>query len=196
MEQKKFSRLDLLTMAPANMKEVRLDLGCGLRKKEGYIGIDITQLPGVDIVYNIENGLPFEDNSVDGIYSNFLFEHLPNTIFLFKELYRVCKNGSIIEFLVPYYQSNTQYKDPTHKSIILPETLRYFSDDKWYGSDYNIDVNFKVIELIYNYLPPFDKWSRRRFFFLRPILYPLRSFAKRYLWNVVHSIKFSIEVIK
>jgi len=183
-------------MISGNGTEIFLDLGCGLRKKEGYIGVDIAKLDGVDIICDINKGFPFEDNSIDGIYSNFLFEHISNTIFLFQELYRICRKTAKIEFRVPYYQSNTQYKDPTHKAIIIPETLRYFSDDKWYGSDYNINVNFKLISISYDYLPPFSKWDWRRYFLLRPILFPMRRFARRFLWNIVHSVVIIIEVVK
>lgn len=176
--------------------KILLDLGCGSRKRAGYIGVDTVKLDGVDLVCNIEEGLPFEDNSIDGIYSNFFFEHVSNVIFLFQEIYRVCKNGAIVEFRVPYYQSITQYKDPTHKAIIVPETIRYFTNDQWYGSDYGINTNLKLTDIKYDYLPPFDKFMRKKIFFLWPVIYPVLLFARRFLWNVVHSITIKVQIIK
>ena len=46
-----------------------LDVGCGMRKykgKEGQrvIGIDKVKTPCVDIVYDIDKGLPFKDKSL------------------------------------------------------------------------------------------------------------------------------------
>ena len=193
---KKYNREQLLEMINNGTNKVSLDLGCGARKKAGHVGLDIAALEGVDIVCNIEQGFPIENDVVDSIYSNFMFEHIPNTIFLFQELYRICKKDAIIEFKVPYYQSNTQYKDPTHSAVILPETMRYFSDDKWYGSDYGINVNFEVINIEYEYLPPFNYWQLKRYILFRPILYPIRKFATRFLWNVVHSIVIKVKVIK
>ena len=36
-----------------------LDLGCGRQKRPGSVGIDAVALPGVDIVANVDDGLPF-----------------------------------------------------------------------------------------------------------------------------------------
>ncbi|MBN1823320.1 MAG: methyltransferase domain-containing protein [Endomicrobiales bacterium] len=173
----------------AGGKELRIDLGCGVRKKEGYVGVDSKKLEGVDVVCSLEKGLPFETGSVDGIYSNFFIEHFPDTIFIFKEMYRICKNGALIELTLPYYQSFTQFKDPTHKAVIPPEMLRYFTDEKWYGSDYGIGTNFKVLKISYQYLPPFD--FRGNFIFT-----PVLAVMRRFLWNVVHSIRVKLEVVK
>lgn len=176
--------------------KILIDLGCGTRKRQGHIGVDNTKLEDVDITFNIEEGIPFEDNIIDGIYSNFFFEHITNTIFLFQEIYRVCKNGAIVEFCVPYYQSVTQYKDPTHKSVIMPEMIRYFTDDKWYGSDYKINTNFELLEVKYDYLPPFNIFASKKLFFLWPVTYPLLLFFRRFFWNVVHSITIKLQVVK
>lgn len=176
--------------------QILLDLGCGKRKKPGFIGVDVSKVEGVDIVANLEGGLPFEDNSIDGIYSNFMFEHVADSVKLFKELYRICKPNAIIEFSVPYFQSISQFKDPTHKSFITPDTLPYFSNKNWYGADYNINTNFEVQSLIYKYYPPFNFMVHKYFFFLWPITYPIVLFARRFLWNVVHSIIFKIKVLK
>ena len=193
---KKLSAFELKTMNKNQQGSINIDLGCGLRKKEGFIGLDTTKLEGVDIVWDIHNGLPFEDNTIDKIYSNFLFEHISTTIFLFQEVYRVCKKDAIVEFRVPYYQSVTQFKDPTHKAIIPPEMMRYFSSDKWYGSDYKIDTNFQMKGIKYQYLLPFNLFMKPWVFFLWPVTYPITLFARRFLWNVVHSITIKLKVIK
>jgi len=194
----KYSLDDLKKFIPegADKGKTLLDLGCGVRKRPGHIGVDTARLEGVDIVCDIEKGLPFEDNIIDGVWSNFLFEHVSDTVFLFKELYRVCANGAIVEFRVPYYQSVTQYKDPTHKAAIMPEMMRYFTVEKWYGSDYGIGTNFELLYVKYDYLPPFDLLAGRKLFFLWPVTYPALLFARRFLWNVVHSIRLRLRVIK
>jgi len=192
---KKYTRKDLLSLSKQTGR-VAIDLGCGARKQAGFIGVDVAKLEGVDIVCNLTKGLPFGDNTIDEIYSNFLFEHIEDSILLFKELYRVCNNGSVIKFSVPYYQSETQYKDPTHKSVITPEMMRYFTDDKWYGSDYGINVNFKVLNIDYVYLAPYGRLSSKKIFLLWPITKPLLRFCRRSLWNVVHSIWITLEVKK
>ena len=192
----KYSRSHLLSLLPVKQERLLVDLGCGTRKKEGYLGVDVRQLPGVDVVVDLEKGLPFEDNSVDGVYSNFMFEHVSNLALLFQEVYRVCSNHAVVEIKVPHYQSVTQFKDPTHRSVVVPETIPYFSDANWYGSDYGFRANFKVLNVKYHYLPPFDRLLRRRYFFLFPLLYPFLMFGRRFLWNVVHSTTITIEAVK
>lgn len=187
---------DELLRFQASGEKVFIDLGCGKRKRDGYIGVDTVMSEGTDIVCNLAEGLPFEDNSVDGIWSGFFVEHIQDTIFLFKEIYRVCRENAIVEFQVPYYQSVTQYKDPTHKAMIMPEKLRYFTEDKWYGSDYNINTNFKLIDIKYHYMPPFSFLASKKIFFLWPVTYPMVIFARRFLWNVVHSITLKLQVLK
>ena len=40
---------------------LKIDLGCGSNKKEGYIGVDILDVPGVDYVTDLsKNPLPFD----------------------------------------------------------------------------------------------------------------------------------------
>lgn len=196
MERHSIDKLRKFLPDSIEKSNIFIDLGCGIRKRPGYIGVDTVKLDGVDIVCDLEEGLPFDDSTIDSIYSNFFFEHISNTIFLFQEIYRICKNGAIVEFRVPYYQSVTQYKDPTHKAIIMPEMIRYFTLDKWYGSDYKINTNFKLLKVTYEYLSPFHVFTSKRFFFLWPITYPLLLFARRFLWNVVHSITIKLQVMK
>jgi SAM-dependent methyltransferase len=191
---KLYTRKELQAMAGDHSDSVQVDLGCGSRKREGYVGVDIAALPGVDIVCTIEEGLPFEDSSVDRIWSNFMFEHIQNTIFLFQELFRVCKKDAVIEFVVPYFQSVTQFKDPTHKAFIMPEMIRYFTTDKWYGSDYGINTNFEIVHVQYHYMQPFKLLYK--YIITRIIFYPVIWLSRRYLWNVVHSITITLKVVK
>lgn len=186
---KKYNREMLKQEFNVTDDKICVDLGCGSRKQKGYIGVDNKKLEGVDIVCDIEEGLPFEDNTIDRIYANFLFEHINNFIRFMQEVYRVCRKGAIIKASFPYWSSATQWKDPTHKQVITVETFRYFSDDKWYGSDYGINANFRVKSIKYSYLYPFG--SKRCFF-----LFPFRKFFRKHLINVVHSVWIELEVIK
>lgn len=53
---------------------IKLHLGCGQKKIEGYINIDIQRFSNVDMVADISN-LPFKKKSVDLIYSCANIEH-------------------------------------------------------------------------------------------------------------------------
>ena len=58
---------------------MKIDIGCGGKKKEGFIGLDQYLMPGVDHVLDIgAQPWPFADESVDEAYSSNFLEHLTN----------------------------------------------------------------------------------------------------------------------
>lgn len=60
--------------ADAAAAPVRLHIGCGQAPIPGWVNIDVQQLPGVDRVLDVRNGLPFDD--VAAIYGEHFLEHL------------------------------------------------------------------------------------------------------------------------
>lgn len=78
-----------------------LNIGAGSKKIQGFINVDIE--PGADIVTDVTKGLPFEDNSVDGIYSEHFIEHLSQDdgCFFFRECRRILRPGSVIRIATP-----------------------------------------------------------------------------------------------
>lgn len=115
-----------------------LNLACnGHRPPEPFINIDIlrTQLHlgtperhNLDqetnyIEHNLVNGIPFEDNSCDGIFASHFIEHLDaqESVSLFRECYRVLVPGGILVVSVPdatYFRS-VYDKDNVENSIDL-----------------------------------------------------------------------------
>lgn len=99
-------------------KPLRLDLGCGRSKKEGFIGVDCRQFEGVDVVHNLGlNVWPWEDNSVDEVNCSHLIEHLKPSerIHFANELCRVMKKGAKAAIITPHYASVRAYGDLTHE---------------------------------------------------------------------------------
>ena len=66
-----------------------------------YIGVDLHQSPGVDIVLTDPYILPFEDNSVDFVISASCFEHSEFFWLNFLEILRVLKPAGIFYLNVP-----------------------------------------------------------------------------------------------
>lgn len=108
---------------------IAIDLGCGPNKKTGYIGIDILDLPGVDLAMDIENGLSMlPDSSVDEIYTSHFLEHIQNYEFLLSEMYRILKPGGALRVVVPHFTNPYYYSDYTHKRFFGLYSFDYFSD--------------------------------------------------------------------
>ena len=113
---------------------LKIDLGCGSKKQEGFIGLDRIKFDGVDIVMNLGvEPLPFENDTVDEVYASHFIEHLTvvERIQLFNELYRVMKVGAKITMIVPHWGSSRAYGDPTHKWPPIGEMWFYYLGQKW-----------------------------------------------------------------
>lgn len=124
MDKKKEKFIELLSK---NI-EIKIDLGCGPSKKEGYIGIDILEFPEIDFVADFNNGLPFiPDNSVDEIISSHLLEHIENLEFFLSEIHRVLKPNGIKKIIVPHFSNPYFYSDYTHKRFFGLYSMDYFS---------------------------------------------------------------------
>ena len=83
-------------------RTIRLDLGAGPFRRKGWIGIDFDK--SSEIVWDLTQGIPFPDNSVDVIHSEHFFEHLSypdQTKPLLIDCYRVLKPKGKLSFSVP-----------------------------------------------------------------------------------------------
>lgn len=108
--------------------QIVIELGCGKNKSEGRIGIDRLELPGVDIVADLEHGLPFlPDNSVDVIYSSHLLEHISNLGVLMYDIWRVLKPEGRKYLIVPHFSNPHYYSDYTHTRFFGLYSFEYFS---------------------------------------------------------------------
>ena len=126
----------------------KLNIGCGNDIKEGYINLDISKLPGVDVVCDIENSfLPFENNIFEHIICYDILEHVDYPKVL-KEIYRVLKVDGIVEIRVPHFTSSNNFIDPTHKKMFSFRTFHFFVNNTRYNRNYYFDFQFR--ELIYS----------------------------------------------
>ncbi|GIU68440.1 MAG: hypothetical protein KatS3mg093_327 [Candidatus Parcubacteria bacterium] len=113
---------------------MKLNLGCGNDKREGYINIDSSKEVNPDKVWNLEKTpLPFKTNSIDEILAFHVLEHINNFIPLMHDLHRICKPNSIIKIKTPFYSSWGQFNDPTHVRFFSPFTFNYFNKWKTYS---------------------------------------------------------------
>lgn len=144
------------------MQARKLNLGSGSDIKQGWINLNIVQLPGVDAVHNIEDlPLPFADNSFDEILAQDILEHV-DYIPVLKDLHRILAPGGRLRIRVPHYTSRNNYTDPTHKKRFSVSTFDYFAKGTyiWEHRRNEFYVDF-VFERIENLRLNFDKKSSR-----------------------------------
>ncbi len=111
---------------------MKLNLGCGQNRLEGYVNADREPSVEPDVVMDLEEfPWPFEDDSVDEVVANHVLEHVGATANVFigvmQELYRVCRGGALIRIAVPHPRHDNFLDDPTHVRAITPMTLQMFS---------------------------------------------------------------------
>jgi SAM-dependent methyltransferase len=89
---------------------VRIDLGCGAAKRPGFIGLDNYPGEQVDHVLDLTvDRFPFDDDSVDEVFSAHFLEHIEEPNHVFAEIGRVCRDGAHIEFWTPYAWTNEAF---------------------------------------------------------------------------------------
>lgn len=139
---------------------MKLNLGCGFNKPDGFVHVDMFEECQPDVVHNLETfPYPFEESSVDEILLNHSLEHIgqQSSVFLkiMQEIYRICRDEALIKINVPHPRHDNFISDPTHVRAITPGTLSLFDlelNKKWQqmkaaNSPFAIylGVNFKLL---------------------------------------------------
>ncbi|MFM6223751.1 MAG: glycosyltransferase [Dolichospermum sp.] len=113
----------------SNLQPLRIDLGCGVNKPNGFVGVDLYPGFGVDIVADLSQRFPFEDNSVDEVRAHDIIEHLPDRIHTMNEIWRILKPGGIVDISVPSTDGRGAFQDPTHVSFWNINSFLYYCNE-------------------------------------------------------------------
>ena len=164
--------------------KVKIDLGCGKWKKEGYAGFDMAPLPNVDVVCDLNKGIPLPDKSVDRVYTTHFLEHVDNPLFLIEEIWRVLKVEGIVEIKVPHWSNWLAY-NPTHRSFWASNSFDIFDPKSKFFFYSKASFNILSLKLVYGDLGG-------RFFFTRMAR---NIFQKILNINHIWSEKFIVKYI-
>jgi hypothetical protein len=102
---------------------VKIDLGSGPNKREGFIGVDVRQFQKdgkdmVDVICNLGvDKWPWQDETVEEAYCSHMVEHLKpeERVHFVNELHRVMKKGAKAQIITPHWASCRAYGDLTHQ---------------------------------------------------------------------------------
>jgi predicted SAM-dependent methyltransferase len=135
-----------------------LNLGSGKRPMADAINMDCNpENPDVSIVGNIEERLPFDDNTFDVVYAQHILEHVHNLPYVLSEVHRVCRNGGRVKIEAPHWTNPAFYDDPSHLKPFTEETIPFICDEKNYGC-LKVRGRFNLIRSIVIGEP----WSREK----------------------------------
>ena len=185
---------------------MKLNLGSGSKRIEGYINVDKYDTFKPDIVHDLEKfPYPFENNSVTHVLLSHVLEHLGQNPDVFnsiiKELYRICVNKAFIDIRVPHPRHEDFISDPTHVRPITIMTLYLYDKEqnlKWKKAGtantplaiiHNVNFVIKKAEQVldHKYKSLLEKGAIKK--------EELGDLANKYN-NVVKEIKIIWEVVK
>lgn len=133
--------------------DIRIDLGCGRYKKEGFIGVDKFSIVKPDIVCDVEKEqLPFAESSVSEIYSSHVFEHINDIQSVMNECHRVLAPSGLLKIRVPYWSSEGAFRDPTHVRFFTEKTFEYWRPESECAY-YAASAPFKLLSIEYELHP-------------------------------------------
>lgn len=137
---------------------MKVELGCGRHKREGYTGIDIQPFPGVDIVADVRN-IPLPDECADEVYTSHVIEHFwwYEIKDLLAEWIRILKPGGLIVVGTPnanYFHAGYQriddisevdVKNGLDDHAMLTLTMLYGNDRNF--NQHKCLFNFNLLQL-------------------------------------------------
>ncbi|MEW6237616.1 MAG: methyltransferase domain-containing protein [Candidatus Omnitrophota bacterium] len=97
-----------------------LNLGCGKRYHPDWINIDLASRDPNVIAYDLSQGIPFGDGSMDAVYHSHMLEHLrrSDARFCLLECFRVLKPGGVIRIATPDMERIArQYLEKLEKAL-------------------------------------------------------------------------------
>jgi SAM-dependent methyltransferase len=172
-----------------------LDVGCGINKAPGAIGIDLNPASRADVLCDLDHfPYPFRDSSFDRIHVIHVIEHLSNVIGAMEEFHRLARPGGRVFLATPHYTDFSSFCDPTHKWHLNSFSFRYFGPDHA-GFGYYSPVRFREIFVRVRLLA---LWRYAGLEFLVNRSLRFRKFWEHYLCFIVRGkvMEFEFEVLK
>lgn len=122
---------------------IKLHLGCGKIRLPGYVNVDILQSPAVDRIADLRQ-LPWEDASVDLVYSCAAIEHFGRRewVGVLKEWARVLKPGGMLRLSTADFEAAiARYHDAHNMQELLGLLIGGQKDDyDWHGMIFDFDT--------------------------------------------------------
>jgi predicted SAM-dependent methyltransferase len=84
-------------------EQLYLNVGCGPKLLNGFVNLDYLWVPGIDLCWDITEGIPLPDHSLQGIYSEHCLEHFDKTVTanIVRDFHRLLKPKGTLRIVIP-----------------------------------------------------------------------------------------------
>lgn len=173
-----------------------LDVGCGINKRPGSIGIDRNPNTRADVLVELDRyPYPFRDSSFDALQAVHVIEHVSDVIRTMEEFHRLVRAGGEVFIATPHYSDFSSFCDPTHRWHLNSYSLRYFYPADRGGFNYYSGARFEETSVRVSLLA---LWRYLGFELLVNAFPRFRKFWEHYLCFVVRgkAIEWRLKVVK
>ncbi|MCR8843493.1 class I SAM-dependent methyltransferase [Paenibacillus sp. SC116] len=106
---------------------MRIDLGCGRNKHSHCIGIDKHPYADVDLVHDLNDGVPFPSNHVQFVMASHLLQYVNDLTYIMREIYRVSQDRALVCLVVPYAHVSSHLTHPHYLHLFNEHSARHWS---------------------------------------------------------------------
>jgi SAM-dependent methyltransferase len=126
----------------------KLNLGCGIDYKEGFVNVDFHSHIQIDVQHDLNSiPYPFADGEFDFILASHVLEHLDRPFVVMQELHRILKKDGILQVKVPHFSRGFTHSE--HKAGFDVTFPYYFNPQFTKSGYYGVEFELKKMELHY-----------------------------------------------
>ena len=172
-----------------------LDVGCGINKYPGAIGLDRNPRTKADVIADLDHfPYPFRDSSFQQLRAIHVIEHVADVVAAMEEFHRVLTACGRLFISTPHYTDFSSFCDPTHRWHLNSFSFRYFGENHA-GFGYYSEARFREISVRVKLLA---LWRYLGFEFLVNRFPRFRRFWEYYLCYMIRGkvMDFEFEAVK
>lgn len=143
---------------------MKLHLGCGHKRIEGFINIDCRYLPAVDRVENIRFLRTFKPETVELIYASHVLEHFSRWEYkhCLQRWFELLQPGGVARIAIPDFEAVCEYymehRDLRAVSGLLYGGQDYAENNHFWCWDFQ-NIEKELLEIGFSSVKRFDWWE-------------------------------------
>lgn len=162
---------------------MKVNLGCGRTKMDGYVNIDSQRKVAPDIILDLDDPYALRNDSLVYNVTEWLgidlIEHIRNPLPLLEWMWHRSVPGAQCGFELPYGSSDDAWEDPTRVRPYFIGSWGYFGQPFYWRADYDYQGDWKLVEV--------ELWTHER------SLTPVDVMERR---NIIKRQRATLEAIK